>query len=147
MPTRKQNVTTTGHNLKNLLDLDEDNGLHIMLHRVAKFGIDSFLDQSEEQLMRHDHARNKGAVLRVQNHKLGLLKQLRDLKMPLMSEDSTLHVSFDYTSISKEEFDQFRLGDNQKSSTVHAFQQRPDFAASNVQHRHQSKFLTLAKSL
>ena len=34
--------------LNNLLDIDEEDGLHSVLHRAAKFGIDYFLVQSEE---------------------------------------------------------------------------------------------------
>ena len=43
------------HVLKNLFHLDEDKVLHVVLHRAAKFGIDSFLAQSKDKLKENEH--------------------------------------------------------------------------------------------
>ena len=62
--------------------------------------------------MRHEHAGDKRAVLRLKNNDLGLLKKLRDFKMHLVLDDSAMCVNFDYTQITKEARDQFRLNNS-----------------------------------
>ena len=126
MSTRQQNVTATEYTLKNLLDLDEDDGLHVVLHHSAKFGIDSFIFQSEEQLIRHERVGDKGAVLWLQSHELGLIKQLKDFGMDLVSEDSTLDANFYCASITKEAHNQFLIGSYQPSG-AHSGQNNMSF--------------------
>ena len=76
MTSRQQNIATIEHALKIVFDLDKDDGLHIVLHRDTKFGIDSFLVEFKEKLKEHDNLSDRGVVLRLKNCEIGLLKQL-----------------------------------------------------------------------
>ena len=119
--------STIEHVLKSLFNLYGDDVLHVVLYCHAKFSIDYFLAQSEEELMKHEFVRDKGAVLLLQSHELGALKQLKDFRMQLVSENSTRDANFDCASITKKSCDQFRIGNSYHFSTTHAGQQHPNF--------------------
>ena len=48
VPARQQHINAMGHTLKNLFDLDEEDEVHVVPHRSAKFGIHYFLVRCEE---------------------------------------------------------------------------------------------------
>ena len=112
MPTRQQNIEAMEHVLKTLFDLDEADGLHVILNRSAKFGIEAFLLQTNDELRGLECVTKGGEVMRMQNHEVGLLKQLRDYKHHLVSQDSTLDPNFDYAAITKEGLDNFRCSND-----------------------------------
>ena len=55
MPTRQQYMPIMEHVLKSVFDLDEEDRLHIVIHRASNFGIDYFSFEYKEKLKEHEH--------------------------------------------------------------------------------------------